>query len=125
MLDKLKFRNKIEIKDYPTAWLPSLQLYDPYLPQFPIIYIHKVIDGKRVYGAPVYFNITDIDKDKGSLEFCFLSNVDLSLDSKLRQTIQEELEERIGLKDKVDLETLQKACQGNAKFEAFIKEIWK
>jgi len=124
LLEPIKFENFIEIENVPIQWLPFIQLYDPYLTQFPIVYIHLIKDNTRVYGFPQFFSVKQSGKFF-TMNISFLSNVDLSKNSSLKDAIKSELEKRIGIKDKIDLNTLIRCCNNNKKYENFVKDLWK
>ena len=44
----LKHETIIEICDLPLQWIPKIELYYPDLPQFPIMYVHFLINDERI-----------------------------------------------------------------------------
>lgn len=117
-----KHETKIKISGIPLQWIPKIEIYYPDLPQFPIMYIHTYLeDGTRVFAFPVSVSF----EIKGSFceaEFYVLSN---RADIKSIEKIQSEIEERIGLSDKVTKNVAIDCCKGNALYEAFIEDLWK
>jgi len=124
MAESLKYKSFIKISQVPIEWLPLIQLFDPYLPQFPIFYIHKIIEGKRVYGFPVFFNILKIKDSTCDLEFCFLSNKNINSSKNIKKDISIELSERMGLLNRITLNDLIYSCKGDKNLERMISELW-
>jgi hypothetical protein len=124
MLEPLKHCSYIKISQVPIAWLPLIQLFDPYLPQFPVFYIHKIVNGKRIYGFPVFFNISSVNGETCDLRFLFLSNKNINSSSSIRKNIENELAERIGLVNKITLKDLIFSCNRDKSLERMISELW-
>lgn len=127
MLKPIKFETEIKINKVPYAWLPSIQLFDPYLVNYPIIYIHTLKNGKRIYGFPVNISILpdDDEEDKCTLVFLFLSNMDLNNHADIKDVVKNELENRIGISDYVDLDLILNSCRGNVHLKKIFKELWE
>ena len=62
MLNEIKYESFIELEKVPLQWTSKFELYYPDLPLFPISYIHKIIDNKRVYGFPAYISFESADE---------------------------------------------------------------
>lgn len=113
---------QINILKIPLQWIPKIEIYYPDLPQFPIMYIHtRLSNGERLFAFPVSVSF-DIKEDYCDAVFCVLSNHD---DEESRGKIQSEIEERIGLSDKVTKDVAIACCNGNRKYEIFIEDLWK
>jgi hypothetical protein len=124
MLESLKYHSFIKLSRVPIAWLPLIQLFDPYLPQFPIFYIHKIIKGKRIYGFPVFFDVLNMRKENCDLRFFFLSNKDIDSATNIKKAIGFELAERTGLINRVTLRDLISSCNKDKNLERMVSELW-
>ncbi|MFC2143062.1 hypothetical protein ACFLQN_01540 [Candidatus Aenigmatarchaeota archaeon] len=125
MISDIKYESFIEIDDMPIQWASRIELFYPDLPQFPIIYVHKVVGRERIYGFPVSFSITCKKNKTCSVKLKFLSNKNLEKNKNLKNTIKEELEHRIGTKNKIGLDDIIAACKGEKKYEKFFAYLWK
>ena len=113
---------KIRVDKIPLQWIPKIELYYPDLPQFPIMYIHtRLNSGERLFAFPVAVSF-DIKKECCDADFCVLCNRD---DEESRTKIQSEIEERIGLSDKVTKEVAIDCCNKNKEYEIFIDDLWQ
>lgn len=113
---------KIRVDKIPLQWIPKIELYYPDLPQFPIMYIHtRLNSGERLFAFPVAVSF-DIMKDYCNADFCVLCNRD---DEASKAKIKSEIEERIGLSDKVTKEVALDCCNKNKEYETFIEDLWK
>ncbi len=121
MLEPIKYENEILIEGIPKQWLPMIKLFDPYLPQYPIMYVH-IKNSERIYGFPINYNIKKEKAGKLDISFLFLSNK--KLDKKSIDIVKTELMERIGLKNKVTLKDIE---QGSKKDEhkKYLMKLWK
>lgn len=124
MTESVKYHSFIKISRFPIAWIPLIQLFDPYLPQFPIFYIHKIIKGNRIYGFPVFFDVLNMRRENCDLRFFFLSNKNIDRSSDIKKNIGIELAERIGLINKITLRDLISSCKGDKNLERMISELW-
>ncbi len=123
-LESLDYTTKITLQAVPKQWLPGILLFDPYLPQFPLIYIHFIYKDTRIYGFPISMSVDFKEEQLCDITFYFLSNIDLEKDEDLKERVLSELEERIGLADALDMETVSESCKENKVFEEFFSEIW-
>lgn len=123
-LETIKFESKIKIQNIPLEWIPSFELFYPDLPQFPIVYIHLINNGERVYGFPISTSFSIQNEEECEVEFFFLSNKDLENNQQLKNSIKEELEERFGVIEKIGLDDIVSCCNSNVEYEIFFKEIW-
>lgn len=121
---KLEFESEIEIKNFPLEWLPTVRLFDPYLPQYPIIYVHIVKNKERIFGFPTHFSVKNIKNKSCTLAFNFVCNIDLGKNGDFKKVVGEELENRFGTWGKIDLKTLKESCNGNNKYNAFVEDLW-
>ena len=53
ILFKLNHETIITICNLPLQWIPKIELYYPDLPQFPIMYVHFLLNDKRIIACPV------------------------------------------------------------------------
>ena len=124
--ESIKYTIEIELEEVPIQWIASIELFSPSIPQLPTMYVHLHNNGDRIYGFPAYFYLKSVNKEKKNciLVFNFVSNKDLANNEILKRIIKEELENRIGLSDKVGIADLLKACKGNRDYENFINSLW-
>jgi len=125
MLKEIKFETKITFSDIPRQWISKFELYYPDLPGFPIIYVHFIKDGVRVYGYPASLNVTSMNGQTCDVEFLFQSNENLDNNQQLKDKVTSELKERIGLSQKISIADIISSCKGNQEYEKFFKELWK
>ena len=119
-----EFKNEIEISidNIPLPWIPKIELYYPDLPQFPIIYINTYLDEQQIIACPVSVNY-EIQEDSCNATFLVLTNV--SSEDKYVKKIKNEMSERIGIADKISINTIINCCNGNEKYYDILIEIWK
>lgn len=125
MLYPIKYESNIKIKDIPLQWIPRFEFYYPDLPQFPTVYVHLIKNKKRIYGFPVSSSIKINKEGTCDVDILFLSNEDLEKNDTLKKEVQNELEERFGVRNKIGLKDLISYCNGDKKYEDFFKELWK
>ena len=95
--------NKIIIKDVPVQWIPKIELYYPDLPQFPIMYMHLKCGEKRIVACPVSVNY-DLHGSFCDATFTVLCNYDTNNDIYISTLLHNEISDRIGIKNKIDLQ---------------------
>ena len=71
----LNHETKIVISDIPTPWIPKIELYYPDLPQFPIMYIHTMLNGNHIIACPVAVSY-EVHGSNCDAEFLVLVNQD-------------------------------------------------
>jgi len=125
MLSPIRFESKIKIENIPIQWIPKLELFYSDLPQFPIVYVHTVKNGVRIYGFPAYISFEMKEEENCDIEINFLSNIDLDSRLNLKAAVTEELEERFGSSNKVGIDEIMECCNGIKEYEDFFKELWK
>lgn len=113
---------KIKIENIPIQWIPKIELFYPDLPQFPIIYINSFNNNERILAFPVTVSY-EIFNDYCNATFLLLSNQ--SQQSLNIDFIKHELENRIGISDKISEQDMIDCCNGNADYESFILDLWK
>jgi hypothetical protein len=120
----IRYESTIQIKDVPPEWVSLFQLFDPYLPVFPLIYLHFIEDGKRFYGFPINFSTINA---VGSLDLHFnvQSNMPIGQNAALRKKVVSELEDRIGLRNKITFKTITSTCNGNPQLEQIVEQLWR
>lgn len=110
----------IVIDGIPVQWIPKIEVYYPDLPQFPIMYIHKYIGDNRLIAFPVTSSY-DVNGDVCSATFRVLCNIS---NDTAKSVIKAEIEERIGLSDKITKDVAISCCNGNKDYENFISDLW-
>ncbi|MBD3948899.1 hypothetical protein I4Q36_04920 [Tuanshanicoccus lijuaniae] len=111
---------KIKIEYLPIQWIPKIELFYPDLPQFPIIYINSFNNNERILAFPVTVSYEIFD-DYCDATFLLLLNQpqqSLNLDF-----IKHELENRIGVSDKISVQDMIDCCNGHTDYESFIKDL--
>ena len=126
-LETIKYETEIKIANMPYAWLSNLELFDPYLLNYPLSYVHLIEGTDRVYGFVVGSIIEAIvgNNERCNLKLIFLSNKDLSNKPTLKRAIEKELNNRMGISDAIDLNTLISCCKSNRDYEEIIKKLWQ
>lgn len=125
MLDAISYSSQIKIEDIPPQWLSKIELYSSELLNFPLIYIHKIVDGRRVYGFPVAIIREEFNQNSLlDITFEFLSNIDINADENLKSLIKQELEERIGAKDKISKDDVLVMCRSDIEYQNFFSALW-
>lgn len=119
---KLKYSAIITINNIPIQWIPKIELYYPDLPQFPIMYVHFISNGKRIIACPVSvnYNIHDLECDA---QFTVLCNVNPT--KFIITDIENEIADRIGLSKKITKQTILDCCKGNEDYEALMSDLWQ
>ncbi|MBA7493507.1 hypothetical protein ES702_04066 [subsurface metagenome] len=125
MIEPIKFESVIKINDIPIQWIPIFEFYYPDLPQFPIMYIHTLKNGVRIYGCPVSSSFNIKDDKTCDVGIVFLSNVDLESNSELMHHITQELKERLGITNKVGLEDILECCNVHEEYKIFFTDLWE
>lgn len=125
MLQELKYETSIELDKVPIQWIPKFELYYPDLPLVPIVYVHKIIGEKRIYGFPASASFESQDEENTTPKILFVCNEDLEKDAKLKQEIKRELEERFGISQKIGIAEVIKSCKGKKEYEDFFKKLWE
>ena len=120
----IQYETKITLENIPVQWIPKFELYYPDLPGFPIVYVHFVKNGTRVFGFPC--ESSTVLKDNGicDINLIFLSNVKIENDDELLATTKKELEERFGISNKISLNDLIEGCNGDSDYEELFTELW-
>ncbi len=117
-----KFEADIEVKDIPVQWIPKIEIYYPDLPQFPIMYIHKNVEEGRLIAFPVAVSF-NISGQSCMAAFHVLSS--LKVTETIRDTIKTEIEERMGLSDKITKEVVLQCCKDSAEYKTFFTDLWQ
>ena len=115
--------NEITINDVPVQWIPKIELYYPDLPQFPIMYIHFKYREKRIVACPVAVSYS-FHSGFCDATFMVLCNYCAKNDVHISSLLHNEISERIGIKDKIDLSTVLNSCHGNQKYEDLFRDLW-
>lgn len=120
---RLEYIHEIKIDDVPIQWIPKIELYYPDLPQFPIMYVHFKYNGTRIIACPVSVNYC-FHTSFCDATFTVLCNQDLSQNTIVQNLLKEEISDRIGIRDKIDLKTILDSCNHNTQYEALFSDLW-
>ncbi|MGA2823918.1 MAG: hypothetical protein ABSE72_10380 [Bacteroidales bacterium] len=131
--ESLSFRMTVTINDFPYRWLPLIHLYDPDLPLFPIYYFHvlpsdfpegqRPTDIERAYGF-----IEKVSLNGDALEVSIVTNKDLNSpqNTNLLQPVINEIKERFGLIDPVELKDVSNAFKNQLVVtNQILHEMWQ
>lgn len=118
----LNYETTIKICDIPLQWIPKIELYYPDLPQFPIMYVHFLINDVRVMACPVSVSY-ELHEDKCDALFSVLINQYPS--QSVINKLTTEIENRIGVSDKITLQTIIDCCKGNIKYTNVLTNLWQ
>jgi len=122
----LEHEVKFVFTELPKQWLLRQQLFDIEFPGFPMVYIHNIVDGIRVFGFPAHIGLKQTNADTIDVEVLFISNTDLNSNEKARLAIQDELANRIGIANKVTRKDIDIICEGPVadKYRDFLLALW-
>ena len=120
----ISYEREFILRDIPKPWITKFELYYPDLPGYPIIYVHLVHNGRRIYGFPATVSF-DMHENTCSVRLAFLSNVDLNSDRDAADVVEKELLERFGMSGKIGKENIDVMCRGDGKYGKFFHELWK
>lgn len=120
----LKYQTTITINNIPIQWIPKIEIYYPDLPQFPIMYIHSKFEEQRLVACPVSVNY-EIAGHLCDACFTILCNLNPNASNKVKNVIQQELEERIGVSKKISKQTIIDSCKGNSNYETLMCDLWQ
>ena len=112
-MEEIKYSCEIEIENVPVKWLPKIELFYPDLLGFPIMYVHTLYNGNRLYGFPVSFSINYYYEDNKTcdIEFLFLCNKNLESETEFKNIIKKELANRIGILDAFTKQLILDSCR--------------
>ena len=119
---QLKQKTEIIINGIPVQWIPKIELYYPDLPQFPIMYIHTLINNNRLVACPVSVSY-DIIQDKCNAKFLVLTNLEPT--SEVVDQIKNEIENRIGFSNPINKQTVIDCCKGQSEFIDLFSDLWQ
>lgn len=125
MLESIKYKTEFVFKDIPKQWVSRFELYYPDLPQFPIIYVHIIENGVRIYGFPVFVSFELKEDNCCNAKVLFLSNIDLNINIDLKNKIEAELKERFGIANKIGVADLSVICRGQEEYKIFFTDLWQ
>ena len=102
ILFKLNHETIITICNLPLQWIPKIELYYPDLPQFPIMYVH--------------FLLNDAD---------FIVLINETPTTELIQSLTNEISNRIGFSNQITQQTVIDCCKGNKAYIGIFTDLWK
>ena len=120
---ELKYTCEITIHEVPVQWIPKIELYYPDLPQFPIMYIHLKTDNQRLIACPVSVNYY-IHSNYCDAVFTVLCNTNTNSSPSTISLLEDEISNRIGMKDKITLQTIIDCCNGNTQYQTLMEDLW-
>ncbi|MDX4067899.1 hypothetical protein Q6A87_08560 [Aliarcobacter skirrowii] len=137
---ELNFKHKIIIEDVPLQWMTRLELFTPDLEQFPLMYIHKLINKEdyltvignynplnkqRIFGFVLSANWSEIKQNKlCDVEISFLCNIPQNFCINYDNLIKNEISNRIGFADKVSRDDLAIICENSPQVLSLLQKIW-
>lgn len=126
MLEPIRYSSRVTISDIPAQWLSKFELYDSELLNFPLIYIHKTINNQRIYGFPVAIvEVCSCSNCLINITFEVLTNIDLNENTEFKNIFSNELQERIGAKDKISKEDVLQMCNEDTEYINFFNKLWE
>lgn len=137
---ELNYNHTVIINDVPLQWMTRLELFTPDLEQFPLMYIHKLINKEnnlaiignynpenkqRIFGFVLSTNWRDI-KQNGlcDVEINFLCNIPQNYSINYDNLIKDEISHRIGFADKVSRDNLEEICKNSPQVLPLLQKIW-
>ena len=119
----LEYTHKVIFQDVPLAWTTRFELFTPDLEQFPLMYIHRLIDNERVFGFPVAINSSQKTGKFADIEVTFLCNRPQG-NGLYDSAIRDELANRIGLSNAVEIGDLDSICVGKPQYKDMLLDLW-
>lgn len=134
----LNYLHKIHIPDVPLEWMTRLEFFSPDLEQFPLMYVHLLVNNKftsngvdvsenqqRIFGFVLSAKWGELkSNDLCDIEIQFVCNVRQFLNPYWDKSIQQELSHRIGLADKVEFNDLALICKNSPASLPLLEKIW-
>ncbi len=135
---ELGYKHNVVIKDVPLQWMTRLELFTSDLEQFPLMYIHKLIDSnmaiigdynpngkQRIFGFILSATWGNI-KANGlcDVEIIFLCNIEQGYSLNYDNLIKDEISHRIGHADKVSRNDLTTICANYQAALPLLEKIW-
>ena len=122
ILFKLNHETIITICNLPLQWIPKIELYYPDLPQFPIMYVHFLLNDKRIIACPVSVSYK-IHNNYCDADFIVLINETPT--TELIQSLTNEISNRIGFSNQITQQTVIDCCKGNKAYIGIFTDLWK
>ena len=122
ILFKLNHETIITICNLPLQWIPKIELYYPDLPQFPIMYVHFLLNDKRIIACPVSVSYK-IHNNYCDADFIVLINETPT--TELIQSLTNEISNRIGFSNQITQQTVIDCCKGNKAYIGIFTDFWK
>ena len=124
----LEHIHQIRFQNVPLAWTTRFEFFTTDLEQFPLMYVHRMInyqaDKKRVFGFVIGAKIGDLAEGLCEITVDFLCNLEQG-DQEVDKILKEEISNRLGIANKVeysDLERITEKCPQNL---PLLKKIWE
>ncbi len=137
---ELDYNHTIIINDVPLQWMTRLELFTPDLEQFPLMYIHKLINQENSLSAIGNYNPTNKQRIFGfvlstnwgnikpnglcDVEIIFLCNIPQNFCINYDNLIKNEISNRIGFADKVSRDDLAIICENFPQVLSLLQKIW-
>lgn len=136
---ELNYNHSIIINDVPLQWMTRIELFTPDLEQFPLMYIHKLIDREdnltiigdynpinkqRIFGFVLSTNFNVRQNGLCDIEINFLCNIPQYYGTNYDNLIIDEISNRIGFADKVSRDDLSIICQNSPEVLPLLQKIW-
>ena len=119
---RLNYETTITICNLPLQWIPKIELYYPDLPQFPIMYVHFLLNGQRIVACPVSVSF-NINTNCCDADFFVLLNEKPT--SELLVALKNEISNRIGFSNQITKQTVIDCCKGNDTYIKILIDLWK
>ena len=137
---ELNYNHTVIINDVPLQWMTRLELFTPDLEQFPLMYIHKLINKEddlaivgtynpsnkqRIFGFVLSANWGNIKQNGLSdVEINFLCNIPQNYSINYDTLIRNEISHRIGFANKVSRDDLAIICANSPQVLPLLQKIW-
>jgi len=135
----LNYLHKISITDVPLQWMTRIELFSSDLEQFPLMYVHLLVDKEDVEEVGEYnpdvkqrmfgFVLTakwgePKDDDLCDIEIEFVCNIPQNHHPEYDNAIAHELSHRIGLADRIGFAELDQICKSSPDSLPLLQTIW-
>lgn len=118
----LKHETTISIYNLPLQWIPKIELYYPDLPQFPIMYVHFILNDNRIIACPVSVSYK-IKDNRCDADFLVLTNI--KPNDEISKALTDEISNRIGFSNQITKDTVVDCCKGNTDYINLFSDLWK
>jgi hypothetical protein len=124
----LQHKHQIQFQNVPLAWTTRFEFFTTDLEQFPLMYVHRMIncqsDKKRVFGFALGAKIGEQAEGLCEIIVDFLCNLEQG-DKEVDEILREEISNRLGIANKVEYRDLKQITENCPKNLPLLENIWE